>query len=142
MHPMHEAAQVMERIIADRGDAPLPDKPDFTVPAGTTRCACGKKFIPMGDLRYFNTEFVRGVLDSICKECAGSVKGMVPIVCVKCKAVVARVQPYRFENGFEFRKDKMYHTDACPNCDPQLKSGVRSSRLIEKHVYETMNAIK
>jgi hypothetical protein len=137
---MEQIGKIIETaatLLEQRGDAPQAPKPTYTPPAGTIHCACGKKFIPMTDVRYFDTRHIKGVADTVCKECWPDVKGLVPIVCVKCKAVVSRVQPHRTPSGFAFLKGESYHTDVCPNCRPNVKVSV----LLEKYFYDKERGI-
>lgn len=134
---MSDALEKLAEVAVNLGEAPkhkieLKEQP----PEGYVHCACGKKFIPVGKVRIFNTKFVKGVVDTICDECWPDVQDLVPIVCIRCKAVVARVQPTRCPSGFEFQKDHPSHTNFCPNCNLQCKEEGKPSILIEKAMYE------
>lgn len=124
-------------ILEQRGEAPPPPRPTYDPPPGTIHCACGKKFIPMTDIRYFDTRLIKGVADTVCKECCPDVKDLVPIVCIVCHSVVSRVQPHKVKAGFEFRKGEYYHVNACPNCKKEIKSSV----LLEKYFFDKANGI-
>lgn len=69
--------------------------------------------------------------DMACKECRKDAAGTVPIVCVQCKSVVLRIEPYKDRDGFEFQRNRAYHVDACPDCS----KGLESSMVVEKKIF-------
>lgn len=115
--------------------APQPKLKVFEPPPGHCPCACGKKFIPVSEIKFHNTKFMKGVTDSLCDECLPMVKNFAIVVCIKCRSVVARMAPTHFRTGFVVRAGEYYHTNACPNCVKDVKSTI----LIEKYFYEKEN---
>ena len=103
-----------------------------TIPKDHVRCACNKKVIHFSEVQHYNTGVVAGASDSMCQECIRMVPQHALIVCITCKAVVARVAPHRTKSGFEFKARTFYHTNACPGCKP----GLASSVLIEKELFD------
>ena len=108
----------------------LPD-PLTGAPPGQVRCACGAKCIPLSDINYHQTGIITAS-DTECKECLPFHKDFALIVCLKCKAVVAKMAPTKFPGGFELKENGCYHVSACPTCHP----GIKVSHLIEKYLYD------
>lgn len=109
-------------------------------PQGTVECACGKKHIPLSEVKIHNTQFAKGASDTICNECLNNINTHSMIVCLGCKAVVARVPPHRQPNGFRFEPNGYYHVSACPNCVKPPKS-IEKSMVIEAEVYARENGL-
>lgn len=122
-------------MAAALGQAPKAPTDPNNAPPGMVRCACGKKNIRCEEIRYHNSQFVKGITDNICGECLLAVKKHAVIACVRCKAVVARIAPERYKTGFVIKPNGVYHTGACPNCRPNLMSSI----LIEKAVFDKAN---
>lgn len=133
MNDLNEALQILENM----GPVKELKAPDFKPPPGHLHCACGKKFIPVGKLKFHNTPVLPGVSDSMCDECLPDVKGMAIIVCVRCKSVVARSPPFRFHSGFCIRAGAYYHTGCCPECDSSVEG--KKLFILERHFYELEN---
>jgi len=57
-----------------------------------------------------------GPPDQICSECFKTYADAAKIVCVKCKAVIARVKPEVLDSGFYIRPKAVLHTDKCGMC--------------------------
>ena len=75
--------------------------------------------------------------DPICSKCSKGLKKTSPLVCVKCKKVVARMEPgVDKTTGFEFKGGRAYHIDSCPSCSPNTNHSEMRSIIIEKHIYE------
>lgn len=93
-------------------------------------CACGK-LKPVKDMPLRDSGVVK-YLDNICDGCPHqkSESKMAVIVCVGCRQVVARMDPFKDKTGFEFKSGKVYHVDMCPTC-----GNVAESTIIEKHIY-------
>lgn len=117
------------------GEAPKAPTDPNNAPPGMVRCACGKKNIRCSEIRYHNSDFLRGITDNICGECLKDVGKHAVIACVRCKAVVARIAPDRYKTGFVIKANGVYHTNACPNCVKDVESSV----LIEKVVFDRNN---
>lgn len=107
----------------------------FDPPQGHFWCACRKKAVPLPKMQFHRTKFLTGVTDSLCAECLPMVRGMATIVCIRCKSVVARMQPVKFPTGFKVAAGEFYHTNSCPICNPNVQTSV----LIEKHFYDKEN---
>jgi hypothetical protein len=128
---LYQALGVLEQM----PEAPVFKPRSFEPPPGHCPCACGKKFIALSAIKFHNTKLIQGVTDSICDDCERNVKNFAIVVCIKCKSVVARMQPNVFRTGFVVRAGEYYHTNACPNCVKNLNSSI----LIEKYFYEKEN---
>lgn len=63
-------------------------------------------------------------------------RGMCPIACIKCRAVVAWTSPGKDRDGFKTVRGEIYHIHCCPKCEPE-KFGKRTveTPLIEKQLY-------
>ena len=94
------------------------------------RCKCCKKDFPAEEFNIIDTGYVKAY-DQACKECRKLAKDTCPIVCVRCKAVMLRLEPYRDEDGFEFIRNRAYHVDACPDCEKELGSAM----VVEKKIF-------
>lgn len=92
-------------------------------------CAC-KKVVELQGLKVRDSG-VTMYLDNICEGCPGLREKSV-IVCVGpgCRQVVAHLDPCVDKEGFRFEKGRVYHTDACPTCKPNLKSAVVIEQLL------------
>ena len=93
------------------------------------RCKCCGKDYDKDQYKLVNTGYIVAT-DGACEECRKTAKDCCPIVCVRCKDVVARIEPYRDADGFEFVKNRAYHVDACPNC-----AEASSSMVVEKKIF-------
>lgn len=123
------------RIMENMGSAPkqaLPKTPMEMVPKDHVKCACFKKNIHVSEIHYHSTGVTAGVSDSLCAECMRMVPNHCLVVCVVCKAVVARMAPQTDKSGFVFKPRSFYHTNACPGCKP----GLVKSILIEKELFD------
>jgi hypothetical protein len=110
--------------------AAIPE-PLVDAPESCCRCACGKKFMALEDVKYHNT----GILvasDTECRECLPSHKNFALVICLKCKAVVAKMAPKKFDGGFELKSNGCYHVASCPSCCKTIKV----SHLIEKYMHD------
>jgi len=94
-------------------------------------CMCGiQKPIRLSDIK---TSSRIHYVDNICKECfTDDYKDLCTVVCLTCRKAVLRVTPHTTKSGFRFEKGKVYHTEACPMCHPNLKT----SSIIEQLQYE------
>lgn len=95
-----------------------------------TDCACRKIKIHVSEIQYHWTGVCQAS-DSICKECQRMVPKHALVVCLGCKAVVARMAPTVLKSGFRIEPRKIYHTPACPNCKP----GIETSTIIEAELF-------
>ncbi len=105
--------------------------PQINAPVGMSPCACGKKFIPMSEIKVHKTPYCQAI-DTICNECCKEVRTHVLIVCTGCKTVVARFAPHVDKSGFVWKASTPYHTPYCPNCQPDCAS----SPVAEKYVWD------
>ena len=55
-------------------------------------CACGDKVISINECRRIDTGVIQA-LDTMCKECKTAVRGTCPLICIRCKRVVSRMEP-------------------------------------------------
>ena len=132
---MIKMSEAWERAMMEAYDAvqPLP-KPKLGPPLGSPPegyvfCGRCRKPIPVSSIRYYTTG-VCVASDCICDECARLVPRHALVVCVGCRAVVARMAPERLQSGFQIESRKIYHTSACPNCKPGLvKSSIVEAEL-------------
>ena len=110
------------------------EKPPLLNPKGALKdyvdCACRKIKLPIQELQYVWTG-VCNASDAMCRECQRMVPKHALVVCLGCKAVVARMAPTRLTSGFVIEPRKIYHTPKCPNCSP----GVTSSTIIEAELF-------
>lgn len=106
----------------------MPKLPE--VDSNYTDCACRKIKIHVSEIKHHWTG-VCHASDNICKECQRMVPKHALVVCLGCKAVVARMAPTTLKSGFRIEPLKIYHTDRCPNCKPD----VASSRIIEAELF-------
>ncbi len=122
----------LARAFAITADRPKPKlgPPVGTPPAGQIPCGRCRRLMPISNLRYYATG-VCTASDSICEECEALVPQHALVVCVGCKAVVARMAPERLKSGFRIEARKIYHTNACPKCKP----GVERSMIIEAELF-------
>ena len=120
-----QAFEVLGQMPVPKLGPPVGAPPDGYVPCG--RC---RKLIPQSAIRYYATG-VCTASDSLCDACAGLAPQHALIVCIGCKAVVARIAPERLKSGFQIESRKIYHTEKCPNCKPL----VTSSTIIEAELF-------
>ena len=111
---------------------PLPGSP----PAGHVFCGgrpqgCSK-VLHESEVPYHWTGIVRA-RDTLCRECQALVPNHALIVCLRCCAVVARIPPHTFPDGFRIEPRRTYHIQYCGNfdCRPDLPS----SRIIEGELH-------
>lgn len=94
------------------------------------RCKCCNKDYDKDQYTLVNTGYIVAT-DGACLECRKTAKGCCPIVCVRCKDVVARIEPYTDADGFSFESNRAYHVDVCPDC----AEGQPSSMVVEKKIF-------
>ena len=96
------------------------------------RCKCCGEDFEADNYSVVDTGYVKA-FDGCCSDCkkGAGVDNTCAVVCVQCKEVVARLEPYKDDDGFEFKKRHAYHIDACPDCNPNLPS----SMVVEKKLY-------
>ena len=126
MNPLLKFKELAEKLPTVKAEAPA-----ITSPEGQTLCACGKKFIPMSEVKIVKSRYCTAT-DNICDACVGNVKNHSLIVCTRCKTVAARLAPHQDPSGFRFEAGKPYHTPYCPNCVPTCVS----SPIAEKAVWD------
>ena len=98
-------------------------------------CSTCQKIISVSECRRLNTGVVQA-LDVVCKDCRKEVSGTCPLICIRCKRVVSRMEPGRDKKtGFVFQKNRPYHLDGCPFCEDKLDKSI----IIEKLMYEKEN---
>lgn len=107
-----------------------PKLPHVAAPKDYVDCACRKIKIHVSEIQY-HWSGVCQASDAMCKECQRMVPKHALVVCLGCKAVVARMAPTKLKSGFQIEPRKIYHTDKCPNCRP----GVESSKIIEAELF-------
>ena len=97
------------------------------------RCAC-EKWVPVSEVRPFHTGLINA-LDNVCPGCRKAVEGFAILVCARCRAVVARVQPNTKPNGFRYLPGKSYHLDCCAVCVPDIVNKEVGSLILEEVAY-------
>lgn len=109
----------------------LPPAPVLAGPdANVVECACRKKNIHVSELVHHWTG-ICNASDNLCTECSRMMPNHALIACLGCQAVVARIAPERLKSGFTIEPRKIYHTDQCPNCHPE----VTTSKILEAEVF-------
>lgn len=93
------------------------------------KCACNK-LVEKAAMRILNTGVVHAV-DNVCPGCRRYADELVSIVCVRCKAVVARMAPCVDKLGFQFKAGGVLHTECCGVCQP----GLEKSYIIEQLIH-------
>ena len=98
-------------------------------------CSLCEKIVSIKDCKKLNTGVVQA-FDSMCGDCRSEVRGTCPLVCIRCKRVVSRMEPGKDKKtGFVFVKNKPYHLDGCPFCEDNLDKSI----ILEKLMYEKEN---
>lgn len=122
----------MAKAFAFASSRPVPKlgPPVGSPPPGKVPCGRCRALIPVEMIRYYSTGICMAS-DSLCDVCATLVPQHALIVCIGCKAVVARVAPERLKSGFEIEPRRIYHTEACPSCKP----GVVRSKILEAELF-------
>jgi hypothetical protein len=82
------------------------------------KCAC-QKMVPLSNFRVYNTGLINAV-DNVCPGCRHGLEKYAIIVCARCRAVVARIEPHKDKTGFVFEPGRSYHLDCCAICEPQV----------------------
>lgn len=124
-----EAARFLEQA-ADIANKQKPVQiPDLVAPDFVPCAMCGRK-LHLSEIRHYNTGVVNAS-DALCPECSRNFPKHSCIVCVRCCAIVARIPPMRMKSGFVIKPNTFYHTQACPNCKP----GVRTTDIIEAKLF-------
>ena len=93
-------------------------------------CGRCRRRIHISEICYHWTGIIQAS-DALCTECQRLVPRHALVVCLGCKAVVARMAPMVFKSGFRIEAMKIYHTAQCPNCHP----GVVKSTIIEAEIF-------
>lgn len=97
------------------------------------KCACGNN-VPVTMFKQMNSgvvQFSNNICPG-CKEAEKLDKETARIICIHCKKVVARLKPVKEKNGFVYQAGRTYHSDACPECKPDLTE----SQIVEKVIYQ------
>lgn len=129
----HEHNQVAELI---NQLSKLPDAPTILPPPALDdlqlmTCACNKvkSAVEMPEIK---GEFMT-YRDNLCVGCEHMGRGLVTVICLKCRRVLMRFEPVKDPaTGFRYEAGKVYHCDSCPTCIP----GLTDSNIVEKLVYE------
>jgi len=127
MNPFLQLKDLVDKLPPVKPAEPAGIQP----PVGMTPCACGKKFIPITDIKIITTPYCTAI-DTMCRECCQQCPKHALIVCIRCKSVAAKLAPHRDKSGFVFEASKPYHTPFCPNCAPDCVS----SPIAEKAVWD------
>jgi len=95
-------------------------------------CACCNKQDTINNYTVIDTGYIKA-LDGCCNLClkGAGAESTCPIVCLQCKQVILRLEPYVDNDGFKFKSRHAYHVDTCPKCSEDLES----SMVIEKKLY-------
>lgn len=94
------------------------------------------KLIPETEVVYHWTGIVQA-RDTLCKECQALTPTHALIVCLRCCAVVARMPPHTFPDGFRIEPRKAYHVQYCGNFD--CRPDLASSSIIEGQLHIRRN---
>jgi len=96
------------------------------------KCKCCSADLPADKYSIVDTGYIKA-FDGCCIDCkkGAGAENTCAVVCVQCKEVVIRLEPYKDDDGFEFKKGYAYHVDTCPNCNSSLPS----SMVVEKKLY-------
>lgn len=115
------------RLLAELPDA---TRKENVRPADHVECACRKKVMHVSEIKHHFTG-VCNATDTMCDECLRQVTKHALVVCVGCRAVVARMAPTTLKSGFKIESRKIYHTDCCPTCRPE----VERSTIVEAELF-------
>lgn len=103
----------------------------FTVEeANTMRCQCNKLQLRTDmPLRHSGVMEYR---DNVCPGCRNVDAKWAVLLCVRCKEVVARMEPTPKDpvDGFAFVAGQTYHLMACSVCQPDITSVVPIERIL------------
>jgi len=140
-----DAWQASQTLQAPPRMAPTAPRPS---PPGMTWCACQEKCIPFEEVTYHDSKFLKGIADSMCRECRKNVKNHALIACIYCNGIVAKPAPEKFFSGFVLVPGVIYHTNGCPNClskrvplaaEPEMGAVTHVTVLLEKVYFEHAN---
>lgn len=137
---MREALDILRRKPVKEFD------PYAQVVDGRVKCLCGKKFIGPEELSVIRTSVSVPPMtvdveaaNTCCLECRHELEGQCPVVCMKCRQLIAYMKPGREANGFTRVKGKVYHAFRCPFCDEEMMQraidGKPEVQLVEKMIY-------
>lgn len=112
----------------------LANAPQVSVPAANPKdhVACGRchRWLHVSEIVYHWTGVCRAS-DALCPECRRMAPQHALVVCIGCQAVVARMAPAVLKSGFRIEARRIYHTNACPNCQADIQRSV----LIEAELF-------
>ncbi len=94
------------------------------------RCLCGKER-PEEEFLELRSSQVK-YRHNICPGCESLIRGMSPLVCVRCKIIDVCIPPGREKNGFEIRAGVVYHLPRCLKCSPNITS----VQIVERTVFD------
>ena len=98
-------------------------------------CSTCQKIIPVSECKKLDTGVVQA-LDAMCLDCRKEVAGTCPLICIRCKRVVSRMEPGKdMKTGFKFIRNRPYHLDGCPFCEDTIQKSI----ILEKLMYEKEN---
>jgi hypothetical protein len=108
-----------------------PPKPVTLDSSGSTiPCSGCRKPMAVEEVQYHWTGIFRAS-DALCSECTALTPKHALVACVNCQSIVARMAPETLRSGFRIESRKIYHTDACPDCRPD----VTTSSIIEAKIH-------
>jgi hypothetical protein len=133
---MTEADQELRQMV--NALSSLPKVPHVPTGDETVQCLCGRD-VPLSVLTMLDTGVVqaRNNVCADCKEGRREDRKLSRIVCVGCRAVVARMVPHKDVDGFVFEADRNYHIERCSVCS----EGLTESLLLEKKIWQRRRGI-
>ena len=134
-----EAAKAVNAFLQIARDLPLSQRgkntTDLTMQGGEVTCPHSKKLYDASEIEILHDQIgpVRNLLHPSLRS---DMQGMCPVVCIKCREVVAWIKPGRDSDGFVTEPDKLYHIHHCPQCEPEAFIGKEvATELIEKQLF-------
>lgn len=81
---------------------------------------------------------VAQVRDLLCRSCATAMlRQTCHLVCLNCKVVFTRMQPFKDRTGFVFQAGTFYHMPDCPRCQPLVEGTTQKAlKVIEFENYK------
>lgn len=108
---------------------------DVTIKGGEVTCPHSKRLYDAAEIEVLQDQ-VGSVRNLLHPSLRSNVKGMCPVVCIKCREVVSWLDPAKDNDGFVLDPKKLYHIHHCPQCEPKAFSGKEVvTELIEKQLF-------
>jgi hypothetical protein len=107
--------------------------------AESEECAC-KKMKSLKEFTVLHTGVIP-ILNNVCRGCKEGEdldRKMCRLVCVSCRKVVMRGEPFQEKDGFKFEPNKTYHVEHCPVCLGRTDKD-QQSLILERAVFLNRN---